>query len=355
MLKKALFAAFAFVFFAGCHNDLDILAPYKESVSVYGLLNQDDTVQYIRVGRVFLGEGNAITMAGHPDSAYYKPGELKVSLQRLKNGIPVSVDAPATANMEIVLTETYLPVDSTGIFNANQLIYKTNHAIFEDSQYKLLIHNNRTGADFSSKNVNLVGDFTSKMIYGQQGSQITSAYAPVHFCPNGTVKCKYQAPNNSGVCGLMLRFYYTEYPAATGPGTATYKDFELGIQYSEQSGGTDEIDLSYSGNTMINNVLIAITDNGTIHHRVADSMRFYMNAAGPDLALYNQVNGTSTMSQDKPYYTNINGGVGLFSARRYHYVRKQVATQAKDRLASHELTCPTLHFYGAAGTFLVCQ
>jgi hypothetical protein len=60
-----------------CHNKLEVLAPYKESVSVYGLLNQDDTVNYIRIGRVYLGEGNAVQMAAVQDSVWFKPGELK--------------------------------------------------------------------------------------------------------------------------------------------------------------------------------------------------------------------------------------------------------------------------------------
>ena len=354
MIKKGLFAVFLLVFFAGCHNDLEILAPYKESVAVYGLLNQDDTAQYIRIQRVFLGEGNAFTMAQNPDSAYFKPNELKVSLKRYKGGVQVSVDVPATTNMEIVLSETYITTD-VGIFNSNQLLYKTNHAIYDDSQYKLVIHSNKTGNDFSANNISLVGDFSTKLTYGQQQSVLTQSYSFINIVPSfgGTVICKYGSPANTGVCGLKLRFYYTEYYFSVVP-QAKYVDIDLGTQYTTQSNGNEEINLSYSGDGMINNIGYAIAVDPNVEHRTADSIHFLLNGAGPDLSLYNQVSTTTTLSQDKPYFTNINGGVGIFSGRREYSLRKRLAAQSIDRIASDQATCG-LRFYGSAGSILPCQ
>ncbi len=354
MLKRVIFIALTVGIFVSCHNTLDILAPYKESVCVYGLLDQDASTQYVRVQRVFLGEGDAFTMAQNPDSSWYKPGELKVSLQRIKNGIPVSVDAPATSNMEIVLTETFVTTDA-GVFDSNQLLYMTTHAIYDDgSQYKLLIHNNRTGADFSSSAVSLVRDFSTKLIYGQQGSQMTSAYSPVNFVTHGSVKCKYASPANAGVCGLKMRFFYTEYLTSNPNPVPKSADFDLGIQYTNTQSGNEEIDLSFSGDVMLFNISERLGINSDITHRTADSIHFLLNGAGFDLALYNQVTTTTTMSQEKPSYTNINGGVGVFSSRREYKLRKRNHNDAVDRLASDQLSCP-LRFYGAGGGFLPCQ
>lgn len=354
MLKRVIFIALTVGIFVSCHNTLDILAPYKESVSVYGLLDQDASVQYVRVQRVFLGEGNAFTMAQNPDSSWYKPGELKVSIQRIKNGIPVSVDAPATSNMEIVLTETFVTTD-VGVFNSNQLLYTTNHAIFDDgSQYKLLIHNNRTGADFSSNAVSLVRDFSTRLIYGQQGSQMTTAYSPVNFVPQGTVRCKYASPPNTGVCGLKMRFFYTEFPNVGTVPVSKATDFDLGIQYTNTQSGGEEIDLSFSGDGMLFRIVDRVGIDANINHRTVDSIHFLLNGAGFDLALYNQVTTTTTMSQEKPSYSNINGGVGVFSSRREYKLRKRLHNDAVDRVASDNISCP-LRFYGAGGGFLPCQ
>lgn len=354
MRKLASIILLASVLLCGCKNDLQVLAPYKESVSVYGLLDREDTAQYIRVQRVFLGEGNALVMAQNPDSAYYKPGELKVSLQRIRNGVPVSVDNPASSQMEIVLTETYVQLDP-GVFNTNQLIYRTKHPLYEDSQYRLLIHNNRTGADFSAADVKLIGDFSSRLTYGQQQSQLTLSYGPVNIVPSfgGEVICMYGSPTNSGVCGLKLRFYYTEYPL-TGSEEVKWTDIDLGIQYTSGSGGGETIDLSYVGDGMLRALAAAIGEDPNVEHRTADSVRYYLNAAGPELALYNQVSTTSTLSQDKPIYTNINGGIGILSARRDYYIRKTLSAQCVDRIASDPISCK-LRFFGSAGSPLPCK
>src|SRR4051812_36753311 len=80
--------------FNSCKNELHILAPYKESVSVYGILNPDTNLQIIRINKIFLGEGNAFQMAQVQDSVNYKAGQLTVTLERFVNG----VQAPTTKN-----------------------------------------------------------------------------------------------------------------------------------------------------------------------------------------------------------------------------------------------------------------
>src|ERR1700756_5552 len=147
MIKKAFYILIVFALFGGCSNSLNLLAPYKEIVSVYGLLNQDDPIQYIRIERVFLGAQNAFITAQNQDSVYFQSGELTVTMQRWKNGVQVSVDNPATSVMEITLTDTLLQA-ATGVFNQNERVYKTPHKLYDDSQYKLIIHNNKTGKEF---------------------------------------------------------------------------------------------------------------------------------------------------------------------------------------------------------------
>ncbi len=357
MFKRFFFIAFVALFLLRCSNKLEILAPYKEGIAVFGLLNQNDAVQYIRIQRVFLGEGNALSMAQNPDSCYYKPGDLKVTLQRIKNGSQISVDNPASAAMEIVLTEAYVQTQP-GIFNSNQLLYQTNHTLYEDgSQYKLVIHSNKTGKDFSSSNVGLIGDFstTSVLSYAQQHSVLTQnppypnpiPAVPIVPSNKGVVICKFNSPVNAAVCGLTLRLYYTEYATAGTP-VSKYVDLGLGIQYLKSTQGSEEVDLTFSGDGMINDIANAIKVDPNVNHRTADSVHFILNGAGYDLSLYNQVNSSTSLSQTKPTYTNINGGVGVFSCRKEYALLKKISDNSKDRLADDPITCP-LHFYNHGG------
>lgn len=356
MMKKFFFITFVIAFFVSCHNKLEVLAPYKESVAVYGVLNQDDSVNYIRVERVYLGEGNAMQMATVQDSVWFKPGELKVSLQRIKNGAVVSVDNPSTSNMEIVLTETVITTD-TGLFNRNELAYRTNHKIYEDSQYRLLIHNNRTGKDFSAPPVGLLSDFGQKMLYTLEGSIINSGYSDVNiFAEGGKVKCMYQAPLNAGICGLRMWFYYTDY-TINGAVTPRLLDVDLGTQITTGTDGTDKIDLTFSADAMLDYFITHIGVDPNIAHRTADSIKFVLNGAGYDLGLYNQVKNTTTLAQTQPYYTNIQGGVGIFSTRRQYVIRKRLSSACVYRLAASHSSCSVhpLLFYQQTGGFPPCE
>lgn len=40
-----------------CKNDLEVLAPGEESVSVYGCLNPNEPVQNIRINKVYITDG----------------------------------------------------------------------------------------------------------------------------------------------------------------------------------------------------------------------------------------------------------------------------------------------------------
>jgi len=348
MFKRSFFIAVIALFLLKCSNKLDILAPYKESVAVYGLINQNDSVQYIRVQRVFLGEGNAISIAQNPDSCYYKPGELKVTLQRILNSAQVGVDNTSggvpTGPNEIVLTEAYVQVQP-GVFSTTQLLYKTNHKLYDGSRYKLVIHSNKSGKEFTSSNVGLIGNFSSPacLAYGLENSQLI-VRPPLYQAPfvpsnKGTVVCKYNSPPNAAVCGLKVRFYYTEFP-----GGVKYVEMDQGSQYLVSDHGGIEVDLSYVGDAMLQNVSNLIPVDPNVNHRVADSLHFILYGAGFDLSVYNQVSGSTSLSQSKPTYTNISNGIGVFSSRKDYYIFHKIQDASIQRLADDPLTCP-LHFY----------
>jgi len=60
------------VLFAGCNNDLEVTAPWKDIPIVYGILSPLDTAHYIRIEKAFLDpEVSALEIARIPDSLYY--------------------------------------------------------------------------------------------------------------------------------------------------------------------------------------------------------------------------------------------------------------------------------------------
>ncbi len=154
MKKLIAFCLFgiAGLLFNSCKNDLDSLAPYSESIVVYSLIDPADSANYVRVNRVFLGEGDANQTAQIMDSVYFKPGEAIVSIEKYWNSIK---------KQTYVFTETYEKPLEAGAFNSNQLIYKSKQKFKSDSsgkffEYKLIVKNNLSGKIYNSKNIKLI-------------------------------------------------------------------------------------------------------------------------------------------------------------------------------------------------------
>jgi hypothetical protein len=352
MVKKAFFIAIVFALFGGCSNSLNLLAPYKEIVSVYGILNQDEPIQYIRIERVFLGAQNAYITAQNQDSVYFQSGELTVTMQRWLNGTQVSVDNPATGVMEIVLTDTLMQT-ATGIFNQNERVYKTSHKLYDDSQYNLIIHNNKTGKEFTAQ-TGLIQNFISNLLPSTSGAPNVllpnySQNTPINIVPsyNGVKYCYYNSPVNAAVCGLVLRFFYTDHNG--GPPTKQYVDINLGTNYTLQTLGGEKQEFDFTASTVLVN-LAALMPVISTDSRTADSAEFILNAAGQALALYNQVNMSTSLSQNKANYSNITGGVGVFSCvNELKLLRNIRDPSCIDTISSSSVTCKLrIEDYGGA-------
>ena len=81
LLLLSLFTALFF----GCKTDFEVNAPWKETTVIFGLLDQTQKVQMIKINKAFLGEGDANQFAQNPDSTNYDPNDLEVKLFQLKN------------------------------------------------------------------------------------------------------------------------------------------------------------------------------------------------------------------------------------------------------------------------------
>jgi hypothetical protein len=83
-MKKSLFPALALAFlFTACSTEVDLEADWEDIPVVYAFLSTQDTAHYVRVQKVFLEPGgNAIEIAQITDSIYYQ--EVAVELTNLR-------------------------------------------------------------------------------------------------------------------------------------------------------------------------------------------------------------------------------------------------------------------------------
>jgi hypothetical protein len=313
MKKIILFSIIAgALLFYSCSTDFNITAPYKETMVIYGLLNPDTTnnnmnkVQYIRISKAYLGEGNALIMAQQKDSINYAD-ILDVTLQR----IDVNGNVAQTFNLQRVDTNVKVP----GIFYyPYEVLYKTtttlNPVVANGSTYKLTVRNNQTGITATSL-TSIVGDFDYQ-------NPTTTSQANLDFTVPTLVDYKFNAADNARVYNLTIRFHYDEVKLSTNETTSKYVDWNLG----DHATGGNENTIVYSGVYRpdlyrIVGASIVPADTNLIRRNIATlPLEFIFTAATEDLYTYQQIVQPSLgIVQERPLFTNIENGIGLFTSR----------------------------------------
>ena len=299
LCKYGLIVSFLSIVFviSACSTDVDVIGNWKETTVVYGLLNQNDSLQYVKVNKAFLGDENALVMAQEYDSLNYGT-ELEIVLERIKNG--------SVIESFILQRDTTVVKDNGVFFYPNQVLYKTNQDIYDDSKYTLSVTNTNTGNKVSASST-LVKDFAidkPKSSESVNWNLISSDY-----------KVKWQSAQNGKMHQLNIRFYYTEKNNTTSVTENKYIDWVFTTDESNTTDGGEDMEVAIDGQSFYTFIasMIAVDPNLT---RTIGTLDFTITVAGDDFTTYMDVNQPSTgVLQEKPIYTNIENGIGLFSSR----------------------------------------
>lgn len=343
-MKKITFGAALLLtglLFTTCSTDIDLLDDYKETTVVFGLLDQSQPKQYIRIQKAYLGEGNALTMAQISDSINYV-NSLNVRIEEWNNGnlvhsYPLQPDTITNKDPGIFAYPNMVLYSTTGI---NPGSYNAS------STYKLFVHN-ASGTDVTASSA-LVGNFS---ISSPTGTSITIA----KIVPSYKITIKWSGATNGRVYQPALRFTYSETDINN---VTTQKLIEIPLESSKATrlDGTETFDLAYDPTEFYRYLNNNMTVDGTIAYRTAGNLSVVVYAGGDDLNTYIDVNAPSTsVAQERPVFTNVTNGIGLFSART-NIVRGPytLSNTTLDTLAYNHYTCH-LRFKDKNGTVGFCQ
>ena len=330
-MKKYLFIATAaissMITMNSCKEDIDLVAGYKETAVVYGILDQSEKIHYVKIQRAFIGPGNSLDIAKIADSNYFENVEAQVVEY---------VNEVATKTW--FLKDTLLENKNTdGAFFAPQqkLYYFTDAeqgALNVNAVYKLTVVANK----------GLSNEFT---VTGETGlvSGIQCAQAPLNKNFNfydPTKENKYLADNiftgdggtgNAHIVNLSMMTEFYEYQGTTLIDSASFtlkageSAVEPGSSYSA----------SIQGLTFYEQILASASNNPLIDKRQLKGIT--ITITGGSEVLYNYMNAnkpSSTLAQTKPSYTNLSvtndkGVVGIFAARQTYSIFKafSISTQ----------------------------
>jgi hypothetical protein len=336
-MRKVLFFTISIIslFLGSCSNDLEINAPWKDVTVVFGLLNKNETTHYIRISKAFLGEGDALQFASQFDSLYYNPDLLDVKVYRVYNGV--------VEDSFLCAAVTDIDKDP-GIFSSpSQILYSFDATLtssvsatndrLQNSIYRLVVKNTQTG-NVASSETELVSNITL----------ITpgNAIDELPLYPQNATLIKYKTGENGKMYELFFRFKYREYSLLDQSDIVSkVVEINLGRITNDNTDGGKEMRMTIENSSIYQALFAAIPKSTPENpkYRYADSLQFQINVAADDMTTYLNVNQPSnTVAQERPQYTNIENGLGLFSSRNSITRTKYIDDFTVDTLRRNPLT-----------------
>lgn len=301
MKRLILFISIAFTF-SFCTNDFDLTEDWEDITVVYGLLNQSDSVQYIRIEKAFLDPNtSAITIAQVADSLYYE--NISVELREFRpNGSGGSVYQLQRVNAE---DEGFTREDGTFASSPNY-VYKLAQPVNEEYTYSLVITKD-DGREIKAE-TKICEDF-----------ELTSPaefVTDLRFEDGREATFRWNAPSNSKFFNFKILINYREAVSASAP----FEDKTLAWEIEEfaKPNSTGLVRVSTFGEEFYQHIASEL-EPGFVREFVGIDLQ--IGAGAEDLLNYleiGQVNSGITGADIVPTYSNISdGGFGLFSSRYF--------------------------------------
>lgn len=332
LLIASLLVICSGIIVSSCETDIDVSADWKDITVVYGLLSQNDTLHYLKINKAFLGDGNALEYAQLADSSSYF-NNLEVSLTEIADD-----GGSRVFNFDTV----HVTNKEEGIFYSDdEIIYKSQFIIPSDLddknyRYDLRVRNKITGKEITSS-TNLVKNFDITIPRPGQPT--------IDFISNNTSTFKWKSGKDGRRYDAFIRFWFEEV-LNNNDTIDRYIDWKLGSLKAKNLNGGEEMTLQYSPLALydISKSLIPRTDNekdgikeSDVRARLTNKVEFTVVVSGDALNTYLDVNSPSSgIVQDRPEYTNIKNGLGLFSSRYTKHNSIQIGAQTEARFLEIE-------------------
>jgi hypothetical protein len=314
--------------FLSCSTEFDINAEKQDITVVYGLLSQNDSIQYVKITKAFLGDQSAYELAQDPSLSSYGD-DLSVTGSEIING-----NVSRTFNLQ----KTIITNKDTGIFYApNQEVYKFTPVplLNGTATYRIDITNSVTGKK-TTATTNMVKDFSvQKPAYNPDNPQLglvnqTGAY--------GIYDAQWRSARNGRVYEPFFRFHFKEVNKVTLDTVEKHVDWLLSSIKSEKLDGGEDMVVSYNSESFYKNVQSKVpVDPGV--DRVIGMVDFVVSVGGDDLSIYIDLNKpTTSIIQERPAYTNVTNGIGIFSCRYLKKYSFRLSQYSVDKLLHGEYT-----------------
>ncbi len=305
-----------------CKKDFSIYAPGAPKTIVYGFLDPSQDTQFVKINKTWQGQGNNLEYASVRDSSEYKWEEF--------NDIRIDeiIDGEVTNTYHLAPIERN-DKDTGGLFFAptyTAYYFVKPEEFVEDALYKLTI-------DFKNKE-----DVTAQtdVILSTTGSIIKpTVFSPVKFgvVNNGsaspkTYVARWSKYDNAGLYSASIDIKYKEMVWEDDAHTILVSEedkminWDLGERRIEDIvNGEFKLSIDGAGFYDILKVNMEVDPKktrqlGYMEDDVAKIIDFKLAIANKDFLDFIQINQpSSSIVQERPQYSNVTNGIGIFASR----------------------------------------
>lgn len=340
MHRPYLATLLAAVVLAGCSTKLEINDTYKDTTIVYGLLNQRDSVHFVKINKAFLGEGNAYDMALVRDSSEYAGEDISSAKVHRINGSGAVVETYDLRDTVVTNREPgtfYSPVQKLYYFRtpfAQTLPPGTLGVpmyLWQDDSYRLEV-------TVKGKTVRAQTPITNDFRIDPVDQDTVSNGARVGLRNiAGTQYANYEfnwtsrADDKRFVVSWRLR-----YAEVTGTDTVQRSITQL-IGTKVSSFVNEEMGINLSGETFYSTVAARIKSQAgwqSVDKRIFRGLDFLVTVANEDFHIYLTLTEPVTgIVNDRPAYSNLENAIGVWGSRyTKNAVGKRLSTQSFNEL-----------------------
>lgn len=303
------------VLYAGCNDEIDIYAEYQDITVVYGLLNYADTVHTFKINRIFQGDAPVEELAKDRSLSEYE----NLSGQLIEYQVDGNADTVPTG-MAWDLKEIEIDHKDSGIFfYPEQTLYEVAAPLNENNIYELEVNPTegiitRARTAIVPHNDVLLAD---ERIYAIAGFNT--------FSQSADILIDLRPPNRAKIINVLLEFrYQNEFQDGSLSSVITIP-YTLGNYIIEQVGTpgneADEISIRFNSRFFYQTIAantLPIVEEPNVKQRIPldESIRLVFTSGDQDFYTYVEVAAPPEgILEDKPSYTNVENGVGIFTSR----------------------------------------
>jgi hypothetical protein len=308
------------ILISSCNEKINLVGDFQETAVIYGLLDQADTLHYIKITRAFIGPGDAMQIAQIADSSYFDQVDATIT-EELNGNVTRTWQLKDTLIQDKNTNGVfYGPIQKVYYFktlatgqNEVQVIspnpYETS--LHKDAIYKLkvILNNGEFEVNGETELASGLTTTASSQNFTFKFSDNPGEYVSTSVAASSTGNCF--------VVNTKLEIEYNEYIG----NNKTLKSFDWNLGEVDVVPNSSRTYVAL-GETFYNLMKTNVVVDPQITRRTFQGIRITLVGGAEELYNYMVVNKpSSTLAQTKPTYTNLsvsNGKrvIGIFSSRQ---------------------------------------